>query len=250
MAAQSEVLAELETLRSEALEWKTRKPELERLKREVSTLRLEASDWRSEKATLEQSMGEATSWLGRHERLSTEHEAVLRQRDDLHTKLAQASVRAEEAEKLAARVEKQLEKLKKKKGSGKREAAKQWNSERRELQQAKDEESAALSEMQIRLEMTETRLEVAELARAKLQARVEASVAADASRQDLAEAHTATVEQNRKLVADLATVQAAEAELKSCRSELANTRASLKKESAKSAALEDQVSQLEPTLWP
>ena len=104
VAAQSEVLAELETLRSEALEWKTRKPELERLKREVSTLRLEASDWRSERATLEQSMGEATSWLGRHERLSTEHEAVLRQRDDLHTKLAQASVRAEEAEKLAARV--------------------------------------------------------------------------------------------------------------------------------------------------
>ena len=57
--------------------------------------------------------------------------------------------------------------------------------------------------------------------------------------------HTATVEQNRKLVADLATVQGAEAELKSCRAELANTRASLKKESAKSAALEDQVSQLE-----
>lgn len=102
-----------------------------------------------------------------------------------------------------------------------------------------------MDELHARIDLYETQKQVLEQAQVKLKARLEAYMSADAHGQDLAEAHTATLEQNRKLVADLVSAQGFERDVLTCRSELASARSMLKKEVGKKETLQAAVAELE-----
>ena len=216
--------------------------------RQIARLEKESVDWQEQRATMEKSLLEADeAWkaLGQQEVKLKEYAAVKRERDDIHAKLAVALSASKDAEARAAKSDKQLELLKKKRGKLVNGAAKQWEKERSEMESAIMAERAKIDGLNARIDVYETNKQVLEKAQVKLKAKLDACVSADAAQQELAEAHTATLEQNRKLVADLAAVQGFEGELHNCRAELASMRASLKKETSKKESLQMVVAELE-----
>jgi hypothetical protein len=228
-------VSEVERERSEARE-------------KLTSLEQQASEWKVQRAEMEGSLREAAeAWeaLGQQEVELKEYTAVKRERDDVHAKLAIALSVTKEAEARAAKADKQLDALKKKRGKHANGAAKQWDKERSEMESVIMAERAKADELTARIDLFETNKQVMEAAQVKLRAKLDACMSADAAQQELAEAHTATLEQNRKLVADLVASQGFEGELQSCRAELAAARASLKKEAAKRESLQVSVTELE-----
>jgi chromosome segregation ATPase len=217
-------------------------------RQEIAKMEEEKADWQTQRADMEKSLGDAAkAWeaLGQQEVELKDYVAVKRERDDIHAKLAMALSVTKDAEARAAKAEKQIESLKKKRGKLANGAAKQWEKERSEMESAMMNERAKIDELNARIDLYETNKQVMEATQVKLKAKLDACVSADAAQQELAEAHTATLEQNRKLVADLVAVQGFEGELHSCRAELASMRASLKKEISKKEALQATVTELE-----
>ena len=215
---------------------------------QIARLQKESADWQAQRLAMEKSLRDADeAWkeLGQQEVKLKEYAAVKRERDDIHAKLAVALSASKDAEDRAAKSDKQLELLKKKRGKLVNGAAKQWEKERSEMESTIMAERAKIDELNARIDLCETNKQVLEKAQVKLKAKLDACVSADAAQQELAEAHTATLEQNRKLVADLVAVQGFEGELHSCRAELAAMRISLKKETSKRESLQMVVAELE-----
>lgn len=217
-------------------------------RQQITNLEQQSADWKAQRAKMEKSVRDAAeAWeaLGQQEVQLKEYAAVKRERDDIHKKLAIALSVSKDAEARAAKASKQLESLKKKRGKLANGAAKQWNKERSELESAMMAERAKIDELNARIDLYETNKQVMEASQIKLKAKLDACVSADAAQQELAEAHTATLEQNRKLVADLVAAQGYEGELLSCRAELASIRATLKKQTDQKESLQKKVGDLE-----
>ena len=215
---------------------------------QLSVLRGESSEWQKEKATMEISLREAAgAWeaLGQQETELKDYTVLKRERDDIHAKLAIALSVTKDAEGRADKAERSLESTKKKRGKLANGAAKQWDKERSEMEAAMMADRAQIDELHARIDLYETQKQVLEQAQVKLKAKLEACLSADAASQDLAEAHTATLEQNRKLVADLVAAQGFERDVMTCRSELASARSMLKKEVGKRESLAVAVEELE-----